>query len=163
MEPQSEIEKQKILIDLDVVTVGKWDKGENGDLARGLMSRIESKEFHVVTPFYLLEHVMKWENEWLREEIENFYITESLTMLTNDDIDAKIGEWDIDDKKILQELQSHNIKEEDAFIVMVTSIFDLDYLITFNRTHLKNKKETINEVLKKNGARTIAIIGPEEV
>jgi len=60
--------RRKIMIDLDVVTVGKWDRSENGDLARGLMSRIENKEFHLVTPFYLLEHVMKWKNQWLREK-----------------------------------------------------------------------------------------------
>ena len=153
----------KILIDLDVVTVGMWDKGVNGDLARKFISRVKNKEFCVVTPFYLIEHVFKWKNQWLKEAIENFYIKETDALLSNEDIDSKIAESDINDKKVLLELQSKNIKEEDAFIVLVTSMQSLDYLITFNRIHLKNKKEVINEVLKKNGLKPINITGPEEV
>ena len=155
--------KIKILVDLDVVTVGSWDKGSNGDLARKLMSRLKNKEFYLVTPFYLLEHVLKWENQWLKESIENFYLKCSDLLLTNDDIDAKIEDRNIDDKNILLGLQSHNIKEEDSFIVLVTALFDLDYLITFNRVHLKNKKKIISEVLKENGLKQINIAGPEEV
>ena len=84
-------------------------------------------------------------------------------MVTNDDIDAKIDDLGIDDEKILLELQSNGVKEEDAFIVLIASIFDLDNLITFNRKHLRNKKKEINEVLKRNGLKTIEISGPEEV
>ena len=155
--------KKKIIIDLDVVTVGKWDKGEFGNTARNLMKRVEDKEFELVTPSYLLEHLIKWQNAPLKEKIEEFYLKESTKLLSNEDVDIKIEELGIDDKKLLTELKNHNVKEEDAFIVMETSIFDLDYLITFNRVHLKNKKEIINEVLKKNGLKTIQIVGPEEV
>lgn len=155
--------KKKVIIDLDVVTVGKWDKGKNGDNARKFMLRVENREFEVVTPFYLIEHLVKWRNIPLKEKIEGFYLKESTTLLTNEDVDDKIGELGVDDKELLNELKNRGVKEEDAFIVVVTSIFNLDYLITFNRMHLKNKKETINEVLKKNGLKTIKIAGPEEV
>ncbi|MBI3035490.1 hypothetical protein HYY71_04145 [Candidatus Woesearchaeota archaeon] len=154
--------KKKILIDLDVVTVGKWDEGKYGDIARNLMKRVENKEFELVTPSYLLEHLIKWHNTPLKEKIETFYLKESTKFLSNEDVDLKIEEIGIDDKALLTELKNHGVKEEDAFIVMVTSIFELDYLITFNRIHLKNKKEAINEVLNKNGLKTIKIAGPEE-
>ena len=36
--------KKRIIVDLDVVTVAKWDKGKNGDLGRKFLSRIEQKE-----------------------------------------------------------------------------------------------------------------------
>lgn len=53
--------KKKILIDLDVITTGRWDKkGEKPELARRFMERVEGKEFEVVTPFILLEMVAKW-------------------------------------------------------------------------------------------------------
>ena len=38
------------------------------------------------------------------------------------------------------ELEKYGVKSEDAFLVLVSSIFGLDYLVTFNRKHLKNKK-----------------------
>lgn len=155
--------KNKIIIDLDVITVGKWDTGEYGDIARKLMKRIENKEFEVVTPFHLIEHLIKWTNLQLKEKIEEFYLKNSTKLLTNEDVDIKIGELGINDKVLLNELKNNNIKEEDAFLIMVTSIFHFDYLITFNRIHLKNKKDVINEVLRKNGLRTIKIVGPEEV
>ena len=155
--------KKKILVDLDVVTVGKWDKGNKGDMARKLMNRIEYKEFELVTPSYMLEHLIKWHNVSLKEKIHVFYLKESTKLLSNEDVDIKIEELEIDDKALLTELRNKDVKEEDAFIVMVASIFDLDYLITFNRVHLKNKKEIINEVLNKNGLKTIQIVGPEEV
>ena len=155
--------KYKVIVDLDVVTVGKWDGGKYGDISRGLITRVANKEFELVTPFYLIEHLIKWKNIQLKERIEEFYLKESTTLLTNEDVDNKIEESGIDDKALLNDLKNHNVKEEDAFIVMVTSIFDLDYLITFNRIHLKNKKEEINEVLHKYGLKTIKITGPEEV
>ncbi|MBI2542349.1 hypothetical protein HYV80_06585 [Candidatus Woesearchaeota archaeon] len=155
--------KKKIIVDLDVITVGKWDKGSYGDMARNLIRRIENKEFQLITPAYLLEHLIKWRNVPLKEKIEEFYLKESTKLLSDEDVDIKIGELGIDDNALLIELKNHNVKEEDAFIVMVASIFDLDCLITFNRVHLKNKKEAINEVLKTNGVRTIHIVGPEEV
>ena len=148
---------------MDVVTVGKWDAGKYGDIARKLLKRVDGKEFDLITPFYLIEYLIKWRNIQLKEKIEEFYLKESTKLLSNEDVDIKIEEVGIDDRKLLSELKNHNVKEEDAFIVMVTSIFNLDYLVTFNRIHLKNKKEAINEVLKKHGLKTIKIAGPEEV
>jgi len=69
----------------------------------------------------------------------------------------------IDDIKILNELKKKNIKEEDALLVLITSIFDIDYLITFNRKHLRGKCDIINEVLKENGLRIIEVVSPEEI
>ena len=154
---------KKILIDLDVVTVGKWDAGKYGDIARNLIKRIENKEFQLITPFYMIEHLLKWKNIQLKEKMKDFYTKESHSIVTNEDVDSKIEELKIDDTALLNQLKNHNIKEEDAFIVMITSIFELDYLITFNRIHLKNNKELINEVLRKNGLKNIKIVGPEEV
>ena len=156
-------QKKKIVIDLDVVTVAKWDKGKNGDLARNFLLRIKQKEFEMHTPFYLLGHLDRWKHITLKEQIEDFYLKNSTVLLTNEDVDAQIDSLGIDDVKILLELQSNNIKEEDAFIVLVASIFELYYLVTLNRRHLRNKEKEINEVLRKYGLRTIKIVGPEEV
>lgn len=160
---QTNHSKKKIIVDLDVVTVAFWDRGANGESARKFLSRIKQKELLIITPYYLLEHLTKWKYITLKEQIEDFYIKNSNKMLTNEDVDERIGELKIDDVKILLELQSKDIKEEDAFIVLVTSIFYLDCLVTFNRKHLRNKEKEINEILKKNGIKTVKIVGPEEV
>ena len=155
--------KKKIIVDLDVVTVAKWDKGKNGDLGRKFLLRIEQKELDMTTPFYLIGHLDKWEHVTLKEQIEDFYLKNSAAMLTNEDVDAKIDSLGVDDVSILLELQSNDIKEEDAFIAMAASLFEIDYLVTLNRKHLRNKEGKINEVLKKNGLKAIRIVGPERV
>ena len=55
------------------------------------------------------------------------------------------------------------VKEEDVVLVVISSIFDIDYLVTFNRKHLKSKEKEINEVLRKNGIKCIKIILPSEL
>lgn len=39
----------------------------------------------------------------------------------------------------------------------------IDFLITFNRKHLRNKEEEINKILIKEGLRTVKIVGPEKI
>lgn len=156
--------KEKIIIDLDIVTVSIWDKkGENPKLAEKFIDRVKNKKFYVLTPFFLLELVSKWKYSQLKDYIEDFYIKFTDKMLSNEDLDEKIDSMSIDDKKILNELKNNGVKGEDSLLVLVASIFGADYLITFNRVHLKNKKKIINEVLIKNGLRSIKIAGPEEV
>lgn len=156
--------KKKILIDLDIITVAEWDsKGENVQIARKFITRVENKEFYVITPFFLLELISKWKYSELKDHIEDFYLKFTDKMLSNEDLDEKIDSGNIDDEKIINELKNNNIKGEDSLLVLVSSIFDAEHLITFNKIHLKNKKEEINEVLKKNGLKTISIIGPEEI
>lgn len=54
------------------------------------------------------------------------------------------------------------VKEEDAVLVVVTSLFSLGYLVTYNRKHLRDKVGVINRVLSKNGFREIKISSPSE-
>ncbi|MEK6984431.1 MAG: hypothetical protein AABX33_07695 [Nanoarchaeota archaeon] len=155
---------KKIIIDLDVVTVSIWDKkGKNVRLAVNFINRVKNKDFYVLTPFFLLELVSKWKYSQLKDYIEDFYLKFTDEMLSNEDLDLKIDSMLVDDKKIITELRNQGIKGEDSLLALVASIFEVDYLITFNRIHLRDKKETINEVLKENGLRTIKIAGPEEV
>ena len=156
--------KRKIIIDLNIVTVSIWDKkGENVKLAGKFINRVKNKEFYVLTPFFLLELVSKWRYSKLKDYIEDFYIKFTDKILSNEDLDEKIDSMNINDKKILTELKNNLIKGEDSLLVLVAVIFDADYLVTFNRVHLKNKKEIINEVLNRNGLKNIKIVGPEEV
>jgi len=156
-------QRKKIIIDLDVVTVSIWNKrGKQVEIANNFIDRVKKGGFYVITPFFLLELVSKWKYSQLKDYIEEFYLKFTNNMLSNEDLDKRIDSINIDDEKIIAELKNNGVKGEDSLLVLVASIFDADYLITFNRIHLKNKREAINEVLKKNGIRAIDIIGPEE-
>lgn len=59
-------------------------------------------------------------------------------------------------KKILIDL-------EDSLLVFLSSIFRLDYLVTFNRKHLSSKKGKINKILRECNLHEIKIVEPSEV
>ena len=153
-------QKKKILTDLDVVTVAFWDKKE---MAIKFLERIKSEEFVLYTPFIITDLVAKWKHERLRSEILSFYETYSDEVITTKAYLEKIEEIKLDDKQLSRDLLHHTVKEEDTILVIFTSIFNLDYLVTFNRKHLRNKERMINGVLKKHGIKPIKIVLPGEI
>ena len=152
--------KKKIIIDLDVVTVAYWDKKE---LAIKFLDRIKEGEFILYTPFIILDLINRWKYESLKDKMINFYEIYSDKIMTLKSYERRIEETKLDDKKLSSDLLSYHIKEEDIVLIIFASIFSLDYLITFNRKHLKNNQKEINEVLKKNGLKTIKIVLPDEI
>lgn len=155
---------KKIVVDLDIITVAMWDKkGASSHLARELMGRIEKGEFDMVTPFIILEMLSRWRYSALAEDIQQFYLKYTKEFITNEDLDVRLDLLKVDDEKILSELKTNGVKGEDALLALMTAVFDIDYLITFNRKHLKGKKELIKRIMIKNDVRPIQIIGPEEI
>ena len=63
----------------------------------------------------------------------------------------------------MKKLLSKGVKEEDAVLVIIASIFEIDHLVTYNRKHLRNKEIEINDVLSQNGLKTIKIRLPDEI
>ena len=156
--------KKKILIDLDVVTVAFWDyKGDNVEIARKFIERIENGEFYVGTPFLIIEVVLKWKHESLKRNIEEFYVRYSNKLFTDTEIKEKCIEMNVNYEYALSKLADAGIKREDAALVLVASLFSFDYLVTFNRIHLKNNKGEANKILKECNLPTIEIAGPEEL
>ena len=84
-------------------------------------------------------------------------------LVSDTEFKEKSKEMGIDAEKIIKLLERHDVKEEDSVLVLFSSMFGLDCLVTFNRKHLKNKREAINKVLNEHGLKTIEIIGPEEI
>lgn len=156
--------KTKILIDLDVVTVSIWNKsGKQVEIANSFIERVKKREFHVITPFFLLEIVSKWKHERLKQNIKEFYLNHSYTLLTDTAITYQINNKKIYPNKILPEMIGIGIKDEDAFLVFVGSLFSVDYLVTFNRKHLKNNADKINDILRRYKFNEIKIVLPNEI
>ena len=152
--------KKKIIIDLDVVTVGKWDRGKNGNTSRRLIRRVINKEFYLITPTLLIELVRKWKYENLKFHIEEFYSKNSDELVERLQIIEEILAKEVDFEEVFGKFIEIGIKEEDITLILLSSLRDA-LLITFNRIHLKNKKEEINEILSKYGLKTIEITSPE--
>jgi hypothetical protein len=124
--------KNKILIDLDVLTVAEWEKRDpRKEIALKFLEDVRKKKFDAKTPVVLIKRIAEWEYNTIRDRIEDFYIKHA-QILTVKDIKERIKELGIDDEKILRELENRDVKSEDAFLVLVVSIFDIDFLVTFN-------------------------------
>lgn len=156
--------KKKILIDLDVITVSIWDKkGKQVEIARRFIERVKSQEFYVVNPFFLIERVLKWKYDALKEEIKEFYVNYSNKLLSDTEINNQINIKKIVQNKILSEIMKIGVKDEDAFLAFVGSLFSVEYLVTFNRKHLKNNTQKINLVLRRYKLNEIKIVLPDEI
>lgn len=156
--------KKKIIVDLDVVTVALWDsRGKNTELAGNFLARVEKKEFYLGTPFLIIEIVLKWKHEKLKNNIKEFFVKNSEKLITDTEIKEKCDELNVDYELILNKLENAGIKREDAALVLVASLFSFECLVTFNRIHLKNKEEEANKILKEWKLPTILILGPEEL
>jgi len=149
--------KRKILIDLDVLTLAFWDNKDPGKI----IERIKRGEFELYTPYLLLDILSKWRHKTLAEKIKNFYSVFSSKIITSENIIERKSGAEIE--TLTKELIKIGIKEEDISLILVTSIFDLDYLVTFNRKHLYENTDIINEVLSKNGFSRINIKLPDEI
>ena len=154
--------KKKIIIDLDIVTVGKWDKGKNGDDSRKFMSRVSNGEFYLTTPTLLVELVRKWKHEKLKSQIEEFYLKNSNELVERIQIIEETVAKGIDFEEIFNRFIKIGIKEEDITLILVSSLRDSS-LVTFNKIHLKNQEEEINEVLLEYGLKAIKIISPGQI
>ena len=156
--------KKKIIIDLDVITVSIWDKeGEQVEIAKKFVERVKSQEFHVVNPFFLIERVLKWKYDALKEEIKEFYVNYSNKLLSDTEINNQTNIKKIAPNEILPEIMKIGIKDEDAFLAFVGSLFNIEYLVTFNRKHLKNNTQKINTVLRRYNLNEIKIVLPDEI
>ena len=154
------MKKNKILIDLDVLTVAFWDKKKE---ASDFLGRIKNGEFDLYTPYALLELLGRWKYEKLRDTIIEFYTVYSSRILSVKEVVDRSKEIGADYNKTITDLMSKGVKEEDTILVFVTSAFHLDYLITYNRVHLKNKEAEINEILKVHKMKVIKIAIPNTI
>ena len=155
--------KKKIIVDLDVTTVAKWDKGKNGDLGRKFIIRVEKGEFEMLTPYIILDLISEWKHTKLVKEIKEFYDIYSQDIISVINLEDKIIKLNADRKALTSDLKSYDIKDEDIILVIIASIFEVDYLVTFNRKHLKNNEVKISNVLQKYGLKTIKIVSPDEI
>ena len=151
--------KKKILIDLDVLTVAFWDKKEE---AIEFLERAKKGEFVIYTPFAVLDTLSSWKYQKLKDSIKGFYEIYSTRIVSAEEYIEKSSILKKDGKKIADELAKSGIKEEDALLVVISAIFGLDAIVTYNRKHLHKNKEPINKILRRHGLSDVSILLPTE-
>ncbi len=155
--------KEKVLVDLDVVTVAKWDNSQNGNLGRKFLLRVENGDFIMITPYILLDLLITWKHSTISNAIKKFYELYSSEIIPVKKLDEKFSEAKINRNELTADMIKHTIKDEDTILVIIASLFAVNYLVTFNRKHLKNKEEEINNVLQKFKLKAIRIVLPNEL
>ena len=153
-------QKKKIIVDLDIVTVAEWDKDKD---AVSFINRARSGEFEVYVPYSLLDLLDKWEYKNLSNKIKEFYELYSQEIISAQKLTNKLDELNLREEVLTKEFLDKGIKEEDILLIIIASSFRLDYLVTRNRKHLKNKEEEINNVLHKCKLKKICIVLPNEI
>lgn len=149
----------RVLIDLNVVTIGSWEKPDpRRKVAEEFMRLAGEQRFYVVTPYALLERVGKWHHKELVSLIKDFY--------------AKVTDEYVEKAEVFEELFENfeaiydalikvGVKGEDAFLVMVCAVKKAA-LVTFDKKHLKNKGAEIGKVLAEHRCANVEILLPEE-
>ena len=153
---------KKIVVDLDVVTVHLWDKGAQAEEASEFIEQVEGKRFKAIVPYTLIELAEKWRYVELKKKVISFY-EENATLISAEEVNKKLESFGVNDKEFAISLVAHGVKEEDAALVMVASLFKAEYLVTFNRKHLRNKENEICEALRTFNLPEIKIRAPAEL
>ena len=148
---------KKLLIDLDILTNALW-KGENSEKAKAFLDKVAKEDVEILTPSALIDLIFDWENRKLAKSILSFY-SDNSDILSQKTILGKFERLGIDYKKVIEELAEVSGKEEDVFLVLVASIFDLA-IVTFNKKHLISKREKMNAVLRHYNPNEVEINEP---
>jgi len=153
--------KKRVIIDLDIITVAEWDKDKD---AVSFINRVKAGgEFEVYVPYSLLDLLDKWKYKNLSDRIKEFYELYSQEIISAQKLTNKLDELKLKEEVLTKEFLNKDIKEEDILLIIIASSFKLDYLVTKNRKHLKNKEGEINNVLYKYKLKKICIVLPNEI
>ncbi len=156
--------KKRIMVDLDVITVAYFPSNDlRKEYCLSFIERANKGEFEIITPSNFEILLRKWKFRELRDKILDFYKDATTKFIDKIEIIAGLNIKKISFDEIEEEFKSQGIKEEDILIILIASIQDLDYVISYNRKHLKNMEKKINEVLKRNGLSEIRIMSPNEI
>lgn len=154
--------KKKVLVDIDVVAVSEHYVNDNDyKIAEALMKRIKSGEFEVYATHALLDLIRAWGNGPIKKKLLSFYDAYSYSIPAIE-IETRCAEKDVKLEEIVSKLSKKGVKEEDAALAVITSIFSL-ILVTLNRKHLRGKRDVINKILGENGLDEVKILLPSEI
>jgi wyosine [tRNA(Phe)-imidazoG37] synthetase (radical SAM superfamily) len=156
--------KKRILIDLDAVTIAFYPaKDHRKEDCINFIKRVKNNEFKIVTPANFDVIIKEWDFKELVKKISEFYHSYSSRFVNELEIISKLRIKGYEFETIQKLFENINIKREDILVILVCSLEKLDYIISYNRKHLKNMEGRINELLKELNLNEINIRLPNEI
>lgn len=155
--------RPKVLIDLDVLTRVVWNKKEE---AAEFLSRVKRGEYTCAFPLFLIIYILRnWKYKKLVDRMVS-EIDETATEFLRTSVAKKL----ITEKTkmplrifIKRGSRALGINRQDFTLVTFASIFQAEYLVTYNRVHLKGRQEEISKYLTKYNLNAPEIVFPSEL
>jgi len=151
----------RIMIDLDAMLAayGTPDKPEKKETAIKLIREVKAGKHELYTSYTLMDIVAGFNIEYFRKKIHRFYVRYSKDIITAKRLEEKLSSSGKEIKALLKKFTAIGIKEEDAVLATISSVFEVE-LKTFNKKHLLNKREEINKILREEDMNEIIVNEP---
>lgn len=116
-------------------------------------------------PDTFLEILKSWEYVELMRRVRGWYAKNAKSIISSEEalreLTAKIG---LSEETLIEKLASEaEMKREDAFLVLIGMGGGAEYIVTWNKAHLRDKREKIEEIGTKLGLRVPKIVFPTEI
>lgn len=160
-------EKIKVAVDIDVVTINVWK--EKKDVRRNEASKFfkfvekNKEKFQLIVSKHTLNQIELWKNKPLVGRIKEFY--EKIAEIKDPSSEIKSFEKArnvrIEEfaEKFAKEVK---IKLEDSLTILLYSLLGVEYFVTYNKKHLRNKYGSIKTTAWKYGIKVPEIMLPFE-
>ena len=157
----------KVIVDLDVVTIAKWYRKRDRRLesSQKFLERVERGEFFLAVPDTFLEILRLWEYGELSRSIRSWYEANARFVIPSGEAVKKVAVKTGFSEEVLIEkfALEANMKKEDAFLVLIGTGSEIAYIVTWNKAHLRDKREKIEQIGARFGLRVPRIIFPTEI
>lgn len=157
----------KVIVDLDVVTIARWYEKRDPRLtsSQKFMKRVERGEFSLEVPDTFLEILRLWDHGELAKRIKSWYEANAKLIIPSGKAIKSIAtKTRLNEETLIEKFASEaDMKKEDAFLVLIGASSRTAYIVTWNKTHLRDKREKIEQIGKRLGLKIPKIVFPTEI
>jgi predicted nucleic acid-binding protein len=151
---------KKVLIDLNVYIAAEWDKKKE---AIEFLGKV--RKYNVITPVLILFYILRnWKYRKLVDKIFNVIDKVTTTYVGTAQTNLKsIQLVNLPLRIFVRRIsKTVGIPLDDARLIAYAALNEAEFLVTYDKKHLKNKEKEIADFLKKYNLLPLKIILPNE-
>jgi predicted nucleic acid-binding protein len=151
---------KKVLIDLNVYIAAEWDKKKE---AIEFLGKV--RKYNVITPVLILFYILRnWKYRKLVDKIFNVIDKVTTTYIGTAQTNLKsIQLVNLPLRIFVRRIsKTVGIPLDDARLIAYAALNEAEFLVTYDKKHLKNKEKEIADFLKKYNLLPLKIILPNE-
>jgi predicted nucleic acid-binding protein len=151
---------KKVLIDLNVYIAAEWDKKKE---AIEFLGKV--RKYNVITPVLILFYILRnWKYRKLVDKIFNVIDKVTTTYVGTAKTNLKsIQLVNLPLRIFVRRIsKTVGIPLDDARLIAYAALNEAEFLVTYDKKHLKNKEKEIADFLKKYNLLPLKIILPNE-